>query len=491
MNAPFSPMGAGADELLRLPPHNFEAEQALLGAILMSNRTLENLTEFLRSEHFADPLHGRIYDACTTLSARNQIASPVTLKHYFGEDPDLKEQGGDEYLVRLVGAVVSVRNAEDYGRLVYELAQRRAMIGMGEDLVNDAFDTSSGTATAEVLERHEAALTRLNSQSGETKVSSFSEAVDGAICEAEAVFKADGKLRGLTTGLTDLDRKMGGLHPTDLIILAGRPSMGKSALAHNIAENAARSLERKGVKKSVLFISLEMSKEQLAVRSLSRSTGISGHKIRNGPLSQADMQSISEASVDLRTLPLKIDDTPALSVFAIRNRARRVARNEGLALIVIDYLQLIGQTPDRSRRGPENRTQEVSEITRQLKALSKELDVPVLALSQLSRKVEEREDKRPQLADLRESGSIEQDADVVMFVYREQYYLERSEPEAGGDKYTRWAAKMEKCLNTGDAIIAKQRHGPIGTVRLHFNGDTTTFSDLQHSAPLGDPWNDR
>jgi replicative DNA helicase len=244
MNAPFSPMGAGADELLRLPPHNFEAEQALLGAILMSNRALENLTEFLRSEHFADPLHGRIYDACTTLTARNQIASPVTLKHYFGEDPDLKEQGGDEYLVRLVGAVVSVRNAEDYGRLVYELAQRRAMIGMGEDLVNDAFDTSSGTATAEVLERHEAALTRLNSQSGETKVSSFSEAVDGAVCEAEAVFKADGRLRGLTTGLTDLDRKMGGLHPTDLIILAGRPSMGKSALAHNIAENAARSLSK-------------------------------------------------------------------------------------------------------------------------------------------------------------------------------------------------------------------------------------------------------
>lgn len=479
MNAliPHHSSGSSIDDLPE-PPHNYEAEQALLGTLFMRNQAIDEVAEFLKPEHFADPTHGDIFMCILTLNSQRRPATPVTIKGVMQDHDGLIAMGGDRYLMDLAGAAASLLMARDYAALIVDLAKRRELIVLGEDLAQSAFMAGVEDTTEGILERHEAALTDFHGRGGETKIATFSEAMDGALADAEAVFKADGKLRGLTTGLTDLDRKLGGLHPTDLIILAGRPSMGKTALAVNIGENAAKNLKRNDVKKVVAFFSLEMDKKQLAGRIMARATGISGHRIRNGPLNSHDMASLTRAKIDMNGLPLRIDDTAALSVIAIRNRARRLARTEGLALIIIDYLQLIDQPRDRARKGPENRTQEVSEITRQLKALAKELQVPVIALSQLSRKVEEREDKRPQLSDLRESGSIEQDADCVMFVYREQYYLERSEPEPGTDKHSKWATKLEACMNVGEALIAKQRHGPIGTVRMHYDSDTTTFTDL-------------
>lgn len=477
MNAPTS----YPEPAYRDPPHNFEAEQALLGALLVNNRCAERVAEFLRLEHFADALHGRIYQAALILIDRGQVATPVTLKTYLAQDPGLADMGGDEYLMRLAGAAASIINAEDYGRLIFDLALRREMIGVGEDMVNDAFEVDHAIDAVSILERYEATLFALSeNRIADATIASMAEAVGASLANAEEVYKADGKLRGLTTGLADLDRKLGGLRSTDLLILAGRPSMGKSALALNIAENAAADLERRREKKKVVFFSLEMSRDQLADRSLSRSSRISSHKIHNGPLSAADMQALSAAAIELRTMPLLIDDTPALTVASIRARCRRIAKKDGLALVIIDYLQLIGSAVhgDRSRRGAENRTQEVSEITRSLKALAKELGVPVIALSQLSRQVESRDDKRPQLSDLRESGSIEQDADVVIFVYREQYYLERSEPKEGTAKHDQWNADLGACVNTAEAIVAKQRHGPVGTVRLYFDGNITTFGNL-------------
>jgi replicative DNA helicase len=481
------------DGLQRSPPHNFEAEQALLGAILMNNRALERVSEFLRPEHFADPVHGVIYDACLALTLRNQIATPVTLKTYLANHQGLKDLGGDSYLVRLAGAAATIINAEDYGRLVFDLHLRRALIGVGEDMVNDAFEADlerDAVAQIEIAEHKLFDLATTGQVEGGFK--DFKTTLKAAINQAEAAHKREGKLSGVTSGLRDLDQKLGGLHASDLLILAGRPSMGKTALATNIAFNAAKALryetsptgEKKVVEGAVTaFFSLEMSAEQLATRILAERAEVASHKIRQGELSNEEFERLVIASQELYNLPLYIDDTPALSVSAVRTRARRLKRTSGLGMVVIDYLQLLTATPGKR---VENRVQEVSDITRQLKALAKDLEVPVLALSQLSRSVEQREDKRPQLSDLRESGSIEQDADVVMFVYREQYYLERAEPSRRAEeaeekfnaRHAEWQTRCNDVWNTAEVIVAKQRHGPVGNVRLFFDGQYTRFADL-------------
>jgi len=485
----------------RVPPHNFEAEQALLGAILLNNRAFEKVSEYLRAEHFADPVHGRIFAACGKLIERGQMANPVTLKSYFENDGGLAEIGGTPYLAQLANAVVSVINAEDYGKLIFDFHLRRELIGLGEDIVNGAFTLDLDSNALDQIGGAEARLYDL-ATTGQTEggFESFSAVLVGAVAAAESAHKRQGKLSGVPTGLIDLDGKLGGLHESDLLILAGRPSMGKTALATNIAFSAAHAYREEadslGRKKPVdgavvAFFSLEMSAEQLATRILAEQAEIHSHKIRQGELSNDEFERLVVAAQELHRLPLYIDDTPALSISAVRTRARRLKRQHGLGLIVVDYLQLLRGSSGTS----DNRVQEVSEITRGLKALAKELSVPVIALSQLSRAVESREDKRPQLSDLRESGSIEQDADVVMFVFREQYYLERAEPgrrpdeseEKFNDRHARWQQRCEEVWNTAEVIVAKQRHGPVGSVRLSFRGEFTKFGNLAAADHYQDP----
>src|SRR5690348_11612615 len=403
----------------RVPPHNYEAEMALLGAILANNLVFDKVNEFLRPDHFADALHGRIYEAAGKLIERGQIADALTLKSLFDQDPALIEHGGAAYLARLAGSVVTIINAEDYGRVIHDLHLRRQLIELGEEMVNVAHGQDLDLPATGQIETAEEQLFRLS----ET----------GAVKMAEAAVNREGHVTGVTTGLIDLDKKLGGLQPSDLVILAGRPSMGKTALATNIAFNAAQAhMESPENGGRVAFFSLEMSAEQLAMRILAERTEISSDRIRRGEISRDDdFTRLVIAAQELQKLPMHIDDTPGLTVPALRTRARRLKRRHGLGLIVVDYLQLM-RSPAGFRN--ENRVQEVSEITRGLKAIAKELDVPVLALSQLSRAVEQRDDKRPQLADLRESGSIEQDADVVMFIFREQYYHERGEPKQRDDE---------------------------------------------------------
>ncbi len=475
----------------RLPPHNFEAEQALLGALLLNNKAYERVSEFLRPEHFAHAAHGRIFAAAGRLIERGQIANPTTLKGFFEQDGALTEVGGTEYLARLAASAISIINAEDYGKLIFDLYMRRELIALGEEVVNEAFTPNLETSALDQVAQTEARLYELATTGQiEGGFQSFDTVLVTAIAAAEAAHKRGGGLAGVPTGLSDLDKRLGGLHPSDLIILAGRPSMGKTALATNIAFNAAKryryETNAQGQRKTtdggqVAFFSLEMSADQLATRILAECTGIMSHKIRQGDLDDQEIQRIIQASQELQTLPFYIDDTPALSIANVRTRARRLQRQKGLDKIVIDYMQLL-----RGAGRVESRVQEISEITRGLKALAKELHIPVIALSQLSRAVEARDDKRPQLSDLRESGSIEQDADVVMFVYREQYYLERAEPGRRpdedetkfGTRYAGWQQRLEEVWNTAEAIVAKQRHGPVGTVRLYFDGNITKFSDL-------------
>ncbi len=483
-------MGAGdigaGDIAARIPPHNYEAEMALLGAILANNLVFDKVNEFLRPDHFADALHGRIYEAAGKLIERGQIANALTLKTLFDQDPALLEHGGAAYLARLAASVVSIINSEDYGRAIHDLHLRRQLIELGEEMVNTAHAQDLDLPATGQIETAEEQLFRL-SETGdiESGLRPLTDALTGAIRMAEAAVKREGHVTGVTTGLVDLDKKLGGLQPSDLVILAGRPSMGKTALATNIAFNAAQahmnSPENGG---RVAFFSLEMSAEQLAMRILAERTDISSDRIRRGEISRDDdFTRLVIASQELQKLPLHIDDTPGLSVPALRTRARRLKRRHGLGLIVVDYLQLM-RSPAGMRT--ENRVQEVSEITRGLKAIAKELDVPVLALSQLSRAVEQRDDKRPQLADLRESGSIEQDADVVMFIFREQYYHERNEPKQRDDetaekfaaRHSNWLERGDRVHNVAEVNIAKQRHGPIGTVELYFEGLVTKFGNL-------------
>ena len=461
-------------------PQNEEAEQSLLGALLRDNRGLEKISDRLRPEHFHFPVHQRIFDAVRILIERNQTASPVTLKNYFEKDNDLQAVGGATYLADLAANVLSVINIDHYANVIYELHLRRQLISLGEDVVNDCYEMTLDRAARETIEDAEAKLFAL-AETGEARsgFTTLRDSVTVALDLAEKAFNRDGAVAGVTTGLRGMDDMLGGLHPSDLIILAGRPSMGKTALATNLAFNAAKRYADTGGKEGgiVGFFSLEMSSDQLATRILAERSGISGDKIRKGNVKANELQNFIEASHELSQVPLYIDDTPALSIGAVRTRARRLKRQHGLGMIVVDYLQLLRGSG--SRQSTENRVNEVSEITRGLKAIAKELEVPVVALSQLSRAVEQREDKRPQLSDLRESGSIEQDADVVMFVYREEYYLGRAEPDIeNAEKHLAWQEKMERVHSVAEAIIAKQRHGPIGTVRMFFNPDLTRFGDL-------------
>jgi len=476
----------------RTPPHNVEAEQALLGALLVNNEAASRVTEFLLPEHFFEPVHERIFDAALKLIERGQIANPVTLKQYFDRDDALADVGGAQYLARLAGAATTIINAEHYGRVIFDLAVRRNLIVIGEDIVNEAFDSDIETQATHQIEAAEQRLFVL-AETGERDrgFQDFSTALTRAVEMAEAAFHREGHITGVATRLIDLDSKLGGLHPSDLVILAGRPAMGKTSLATNIAFSAAeahrREVDEHGQAKTVdgavvAFFSLEMSAEQLATRILAEQAEISSEKIRRGDISGDEFSRLVTASQRLTEIPLYIDDTPALSISALRTRARRLKRTSDVGLIVVDYLQLLRP----GSRNPENRVQEISEITQGLKALAKDLDVPVVALSQLSRQVEQREDKRPQLSDLRESGSIEQDADVVMFVFREEYYHERKEPEMDTADHAEWLEKMNRIHGVAEVIIGKQRHGPTGTVKLMFEREFTKFRNLDPAAHLPD-----
>ena len=478
----------------RRPPHNVEAEIALLGAIFVNNRAYERVSDFLRPESFSVAEHQRIYAATAKLIERGQVADPITLKAHFEQTDNLAEIGGPAYLMKLAQAAVTVINAGEYGRLIYDLHLRRELIALGEDVVNRAYDSTLDEPAPAQIEMAEQCLYDLaSSGTYEGGFEAFGATLVNAINIAEAAHKRQGQLSGVTTGLMDLDGKLGGLHDSDLIILAGRPSMGKSALATNIAFNAAKAYRteaddtgrvRVADGAAIGIFSLEMSREQLATRILAEQTRISSDYIRRGMVKEDRFSDLVLASQELSSLPIFIDDTPALSMSAIRTRCRRLKRQHGLGLIVIDYLQLIAPSPG-SRH--DSRVQELSEITRSLKALAKELNIPVLALSQLSRAVEQREDKRPQLADLRESGTIEQDSDVVMFIFREEYYLSRAEPVQRGDedltkfceRHDKWKNRCEEAYNKAEIIVAKHRHGPIGAVNLFFEGEFTRFADLE------------
>ncbi len=477
----------------RLPPSNLQAEQALLGALLANNKAYERVSEFLAPEHFVDPVHGRIYQAISRRIEAGQLADAVTLKAEFEHSGVLDEVGGTAYLAQLLTAMVGIINAGEYGRAVHDAWLRRQLIDLGETVVNNAFASPEGLTGNEQIEAAEQALFQLATDGGSSGgFISFERALTDAILGAERAFRRAGHVSGLSTGLRDVDSKLGGLHPSDLLILAGRPGMGKTALATKIAFGAAKALlleaqgQGPGVqpKAQVAIFSLEMSAEQLATRLLSEEALISSDRIRRGDIGQKDFDKFVQVSREIASLPLQIDDTPAITMSALRTRCRRLKRTKGLALVIVDYLQLM--RPSAGTR-PENRVLEISQITQGLKALAKELNIPVLALSQLSRAVESREDKRPQLADLRESGTIEQDADCVMFVYRDEYYLEQRMPkevafEGNSEKFhaamEEWQQKMAKAHNRADLIIAKQRHGPTGTVPLFFEGEFTRFGDL-------------
>jgi len=477
----------------REPPHNFEAEQALLGAILTNNLAYGRVSEFLRPEHFAHPAHGRIFDAATRLIEKGQVANATTLKNLFDQDADLDAIGGAAYLARLAASATTVINAGDYGRMIFDLHLRRQLIEIGETVVNEAFDHDPEQSATGQIEFAEQRLFDLaTTGQADSGFRAFKDILVKAVDMAEAAYKREGALTGISTGLIDLDKLLGGLQSSDLVILAARPSMGKTALATNIAFSAAQSYHRalaegrtqmvngkpKAIDGAVVgFFSLEMSAEQLVTRMLAEAAEVDSDKIRKGELTSDDFNRVVQASRALSQIPFFIDDTPALSVAALRTRARRLQRQHDLSMIVVDYLQLLRGSPGPGGRNQENRVQEISEITRGLKALAKELNLPVIALSQLSRAVEARDPPRPQLADLRESGSIEQDADVVMFIYRAEYYLSRKEPETGTDKHLEWQTKMGDLHNIAEVIIGKQRHGPIGTAVLQFEGRFTKFSD--------------
>jgi len=472
----------------RSPPHNLEAEQALLGAILVNNEACDRVSSFLDPSHFFEAVHARIYEAASTLIRAGKLASPVTLKTYFERDETLKEIGGAVYLARLAAAATTIINAEEYGRAIYELAQRRKLIAIGTDVVNNAYDTPVDRTSRDLIEETEQSLFEI-AESGKygQGFQPFGRALTDAVDMAANAFQRDGGLSGISCGLKDLDEKMGGLQASDLVILAGRPSMGKTALATNVAYQVAKHYRAEhqsdgsvrvldgGV---VGFFSLEMSSEQLATRIIAEQSGIASERIRRGKIAEDEFHRIVEVSRELQSLPLYIDATGGLTIGQVAARARRLKRQRGLGLVVVDYLQLLGGS---ARRAQEGRVQEVSEITTGLKALAKELNVPIIALSQLSRQVENRDDKRPQLADLRESGSIEQDADVVLFIYREEYYLARKEPRPNTQEYFDWQEQMNRVTGIAELIIGKQRHGPTGVVELQFDATLTKFQNLVKS----------
>jgi replicative DNA helicase len=466
-------------------PHNIEAEQALLGALLFDNAAYERLNDQLQARHFYEPFHARLYAAIEEYVRKGQLAEPIVIMERFRRDPAFDELGGVRYLADLVDRAPPAANAADYARVIHDLALRRDLIRIGGDIAATA---SHGDPTRTARDQIEAAeqqlFTLAETGSASTGFMPFADALRGAVEMAAEAFGRDGGLAGVSTGLIDLDQKLGGLHPSDLLILAARPSMGKTALATNIAFSVAKNYawepQPDGTRKTVnggvvAFFSLEMSAEQLAMRLLADASGVSSDRIRKGEIDASEFGRVRDAAIDISSAPLYIDATGGLTIAKLNPRARRLKRQGGLDLIVVDYLQLV--TLGEGSRN-DNRVQEVSMITQGLKALAKELSVPVIALSQLSRQVESREDKRPQLSDLRESGSIEQDADVVMFIYRESYYKSRAEPREGTPEHLTWQEDMDRIHNLAEVIIGKQRHGPIGTVKLHFNEDLTKFGNL-------------
>ncbi|HVF36385.1 MAG TPA: replicative DNA helicase [Sphingomicrobium sp.] len=481
---------AGGAEAPATPslPQNIEAEAALLGALMIDNRLVEDVQIRLKPHHFFEPLHGRIYEAILRMTDKNMVANPVTLKPMFDGDEAMKEVGGPAYLAQLTGSGAAVIGARDFAAQIYDLALLRALVGVGRDMVEGALDTSEEVAPLAQIERAESELYRVAEEGGnEGKVKSFGEASILAVKQAEKALNSGGHLSGITTGLDGINSKVGGLHKSDLVIVAGRPGMGKTSLATNIAFAAARRAiqERedgidpdKSAGAAVAFFSLEMSADQLATRILAEQSGISSENLRMGKISQQEFRSLARAAGELSTLPLYIDDTPGLTIAALRARARRLKRQKSIGMVVVDYLQLLQGTGKNSN---DNRVQEISEISRGLKQLAKELDLPVLALSQLSRAVEQREDKRPQLSDLRESGSIEQDADMVWFVYRGDYYLSAKKPDDDHPEFANWLEEMNRIHGRADLIVAKQRHGSTGTVRMRFDSRITKFSDAVES----------
>jgi replicative DNA helicase len=484
---------AEIDPLYKEIPHNLEAEQALLGAILINNDVMEKVQDFLLPEHFANAAHNKIYAACKIMIEKGQLVTPITLKPFFEKEELLQEVGGGKYLAKLAASAITIINAVDYGLLIYDLAIRRNLIDLGTDIVNKAYEFDVEETSKDQIEEAEKQLYSL-AESGisEGGFKNFKTSAITAVNVIGAALRRKGDLAGITTGFESINRKIGGLHKSDLLIIAGRPAMGKTALATNIAFNAARAYkhdknlgipdeDNKGA--VVGFFSLEMSSDQLASRILAEQAGMSSQDMRLGKLTQEQFNKLSRVAIELEDLPLFIDDTPGLTIGALRTRARRLQRQHGLGLVIVDYLQLLRGTGLKGR-GAENRVQEVSEITRGLKALAKELAIPVIALSQLSRAIESRENKRPVLSDLRESGTIEQDADMVTFVYRAEYYHHQQEPDIGTAEYMQWQEEGEKLFGRAEFIIGKQRHGPVGIIQLKFEAEITKFSDL----PLGDDY---
>ncbi|MDC0895626.1 replicative DNA helicase [Candidatus Pelagibacter sp.] len=455
-------------------PNNIEAEQAVIGSILVSNDIFDEISTIISSINFYDPMHQKIFEAIESLIYKGMLANPITLKNYFEDEKD--DLDVPEYLVKITKFSTSVRQAVEYSKIIYDMFVRRELIKISEQTIDSAKLNELDTNGQTIIENSERLLFDLAEKgSFNSSLVKFDEAMKQTIEMASAAYKNEEGIVGVPTGLRDLDDKLGGLHQSDLIIIAGRPSMGKTSLATNIAFNAAQKLQESGKKSSIAFFSLEMSSEQLSTRIISEQARISSNDIRRGRISDEQFDKFLETSKNIAELPLYIDETPAISIAAMSNRARRIKRLFGLDMVVVDYIQLMRGTTYNK----DGRVQEISQITQGLKAIAKELGVPVVALSQLSRQVEQRDDHKPQLADLRESGSIEQDADVVMFVYREGYYLSRKEPREATVEHAEWQAKMNEVAHLAQIIIGKQRHGPIGNVTLEFEERFTKFKDTQ------------
>lgn len=458
-------------------PHNLEAEQALLGAVLLNNDILYDINEIIDANHFYESVHIKIFEIINKITSKGQLATPITLKSYFEIEKNLEDIGGSSYLARLANAAVSLEYAKNYAQIIYDLAVRRSLYELGGKLSFNAIESEMDANPGDLVEEAERDLYQIAEKGTHGhNVQTFKSSLEDAIALAKKAFENDSSVVGLSTGFRDLDQKLGGLHSSDLLILAGRPSMGKTSLATNIAFNIAKyAHDNNDTESNVVFFSLEMSAEQLATRIISEQAKISSNDIRKGNLSEGDLDNLVNVSKSILEIPLFIDETPAINMATLASRARRLKRKHGLGIIIIDYLQLL--RPAKSSRN-DGRVQEVSEITQSLKALAKEMNIPILALSQLSRQVEQRDDKKPQLSDLRESGSIEQDSDVVMFIFREEYYLEKAAPNPGTADYIDWQQKMDEVHGQAELLISKQRHGPTGNIRLSFESKYTRFGNF-------------
>lgn len=471
--------------LSRISPTNLLAEQMLLGSVLTNNESYHKISDFLQSDHFYEPVHKRIFDAITIFIDRGMLANLITLKNHFDQDPTLKAMNQGDYLAKLSSLSTTIINIVDYAKTIVDLSIRRNLINIGEDIVNDAYNPGIKLTAGQQIEQAEQELFNLGNLGRDSSANfqAIKSSLGLALEKIQLAFKRQEKITGISTGFIDLDKVLCGMQNSDLIILAARPSMGKTALAVNLALNACLHLKKTNLNNppqdpvptpSVGFFSLEMSSEQLATRMMAISSEVHSSNLRSGQISESDFTKLVKASKDLSDLSFFIDDTPSISIAALRTRARRMKRRHNLSLLVIDYLQLLKGS---SKSSEDSRVQEISEITQGLKAIAKEINIPVIALSQLSRAVEQREDKRPLLSDLRESGSIEQDADIVMFIYRDEYYLVRKQPQEGTSEYERWQEEMNKVTNTAEVIIAKQRNGPVGSIKLHFDSRTTRFDN--------------